>query len=103
MQNARLPLALSPAAGSGLLWRAAGPQGHGCVWGNSWQWTQLPDCKSSTIVLPIEFQCVCAIKPQRKCATTKRGGKKRWLFDAVFFFWWNLFIGSKSIQSCGRK
>lgn len=53
MYHGWLPLALSLAAGGGLPRRTAGPRGRGCVQGNSWQWTQLPDCKSSTIVPPI--------------------------------------------------
>lgn len=75
MYHGWLPSALSLAAGCGPL----RSRGAAVRVGNSWQWTQLPDCKSSTIVPPIAlvlFSALVLPHPPRKCCTTNKEGKK---------------------------
>lgn len=92
-----LPLAVSLAAGCGLPRRTAGPRGPLLRVGNSWLWTQLPDCKSSTIVPP---HCAgdfvgagCYLAPLRKCCTTYKEWRRMRAIWRRAGFWWIQFPG----------
>lgn len=76
MYHGWLPRVLSLMAGCGLLWRTAEPQGHCCVLGNSWQWTQLLDCKSSTIVPHIALVLAWKLPVSHPLRNTKPQNKR---------------------------
>ncbi len=101
------------------LWRLV-VDSHGDGWatgpllcvGNSWQWTQLLNCKSSAIVPPsvlVLVQKTVVFHSLRKCRTTSEEWRRMLVFSATcrFFMkpvsWRNISMGSEDIQCCVRK